>query len=98
MIAVLFLLFIFLHGLVLSRIVLPKETASRPAVAFILGSIACVSAMYLVASLAKSLDLTLVLFFFISIQLLLIFKNKYLSAVKELKNIHWKLWILLCVL
>lgn len=82
MIALLFLLFVFLHGLVIANITISTKKSVKFAGGFILGSLLSVSFVYWVACLLKSLDLSLLLFFFFSIQFVLIFKKNYQQTLQ----------------
>ncbi len=89
MISILFLLLVFLHGLIIAS---QRKTNALITIVsgFIIGSLISVSLLYWVTCLTKSLDLSLVLFFFFSTQLILIFRTRYLHCLRVLKQLTKK--------
>lgn len=88
MIAAIFLLFVFFHGLVLANSFFKARSMIKIAAGFLFGTLISVSLVYWVACLLKSLDLSLILFFFFSIQLVLIFKKHYLQTFDIFKKLN----------
>ncbi|HYK09060.1 MAG TPA: hypothetical protein VEW42_06195 [Candidatus Eisenbacteria bacterium] len=101
MIGCILLLLIFLHGLVLSQVVFKNIPIQIKIISgFIFGSVLCVSSIYWITCLTKSLDISLILFSIISCVLIVKFFTSYRESIIEITKTDKKstLFLLLLVL
>ncbi|HSD98571.1 MAG TPA: hypothetical protein VLB73_02640 [Patescibacteria group bacterium] len=94
----LFLLFVFVHGAVIAHLCIKKDGDARLASAFIFGSLASTTPIYLLTVAIKSLNTSLILFFCISLLFFILLRNKYIQAFIQFRNVHWTRWCLLGLL